>query len=387
METLNLNANPALDPHLLVAPPLESDKKSPGVAWLLSFFCPGAGQLYCGAQARGILTLVIFWTATLVALATKPPALAWGIALRYALALWCFATLDAFFTAREFNAGIAPMLEGANPRVAAILNLITKGWGYFYLGKKGQGIAVFIALVAFDGSARALKGRPRLWMAGLEEAVLICFCVHAYLLGKRQLQSILPTSGVNHDRFSEGLPLASSAFVAANYLLLVSLGLMLPNYKPIDGSKASIQQTATAILYRNATYGIAVEFPLGWELSYPTPNEFVMGTRPGGGCTVQFMAAAELPIVSRQADIRDIIRILTSKGYVYEQERSTHLGDLAASEVSFRHKRQSDSEIDQSYLFAKKGLSSYILITSMTEDVRSKCEELSERIRSTVRIR
>jgi len=44
------------------------------------------------------------------------------------------------------------------------------------------------------------------------------------------------------------------------------------------------------------------------------------------------------------------------------------------------------SEIDQKYLFAKKGLSSYVLITSTNEEVRSKCEVLSEQIRSTVKL-
>ena len=43
-------------------------------------------------------------------------------------------------------------------------------------------------------------------------------------------------------------------------------------------------------------------------------------------------------------------------------------------------------EIDQTYLFTKKGLSSYILITSTNEEVRSKCEALSEQIRSKVKL-
>jgi hypothetical protein len=184
---------------------------------------------------------------------------------------------------------------------------------------------------------------------------------------------------------SVGVPITCGAFVAVSYLMLVALGLLLPNYEPIDESRAEVEKTSVATTYRNPKYRVSIEFPPGWELSYPTTKQFVMGVRPGGGCVVQFMAAAELPFVTRQAQVREIVRILTPKGYVYEQERSTELGGFAASEVTFRHKRD-QGEIDQKYLFAKKGLSSYILITSTNEEVRSKCEVLSEQIRSKVKL-
>jgi len=388
METLNLNANAAGPSAGLAVPLTEVDRKRPWLAWLLSFFCPGAGQLYCGFGGRGITTLVIFWAAALVTVLSHAPALQWGIALRYALALWCFATLDAFFSAREMNSGIAPLMEGANPRVAAILNLTTKGWGYFYLGKKGPGIAVFLLLITLDGTLRTLKGPPRLWLSAIAEVVMIGLCVHAYLLGRNQLAPSLPpeTIASTEDGLSVGVPVACAAFVAANYLLLVLLGLMLPNYKPVDQSKAVIEERAAAIIYRNAKYGVSIEFPSGWSLSRPE-NQFVMGSRPGGGCVVQLMAAAELPFVTRKNNTNEIIRLLTAKGYVYEQQRNSHLGNLAASEVTFRHHQGDDGEIDQSYLFTKKGLSSYVLITSMSDEVRSKCEALSEQIRSSVRVR
>ena len=179
--------------------------------------------------------------------------------------------------------------------------------------------------------------------------------------------------------------MVGGAFVATSYLMLAAIGVFLPNYKSVDESKAVIEKTAAATIYRNPKYKVSIEFPPGWELSYPTTNEFVMGVRPGGGCAVQFMAAPELPFVTRQSSVREMIRLLTPKGYVYEQERTTDLGGFAASEVTFRHKLE-DGEIDQSYLFAKRRLSSYMLITTAREDVRSKCETLSEQIRSKVKL-
>jgi len=386
METLGLNVQSVTAPGPQIQP-TATERKNPTLAWLFSFFCPGIGQLYCRNEGRGWVTLVLFWVAAAVTFSVKPPALAWGIALRYVMALWCFATLDAFFSAREINAGIAPLLEGANPRVAAILNLTTKGWGYFYLGRKGEGIGIFILLMIADGVFRTLNGRPRLWASGLAEIVMICLCVHGYLLGRNQLKAVLPAEppATTEGGLSVGVPITCGAFVAASYLMLAVFGLLLPNYESIDESRAVIEKTSVATIYRNPKYKVSVEFPAGWELSYPTAKEFVMGVRPGGGCVVQFMAAAELPIVTRQADVRGIVRVLTAKGYVYEQERSTELGGFAASEVTFRHRRD-EGEIDQKYLFAKKGLSTYILITSTNEEVRSKCEVLSEQIRSTVKL-
>jgi len=385
MESLNLNGESLVAPSLPI-PPAETDRKNPTLAWLLSFFCPGAGQLYCRNEGRGLVTIIVFWIAFIVAFTDKPPAPAWGIAVRYAMALWCFATLDAFFSAREINAGVASLLEGANPRVAAILNLTTKGWGYFYLGKKQQGIVTFLLLLAAEGWFRTLKGQTRLWAAGVAELVMITLCVHGYLLGRDQLKKVLPAGApLPANGLSVGVPMVGGAFVATSYLMLAAIGVFLPNYKSVDESKAVIEKTAAATIYRNPKYKVSIEFPPGWELSYPTTNEFVMGVRPGGGCAVQFMAAPELPFVTRQSSVREMIRLLTPKGYVYEQERTTDLGGFAASEVTFRHKLE-DGEIDQSYLFAKRRLSSYMLITTAREDVRSKCETLSEQIRSKVKL-
>lgn len=384
METLNLNTQDAVAASP-ATPPRKAERKNPTSAWLLSFFCPGAGQLYCRNEGRGLVTLILFWIAASVALSVKPPAPAWGIAVRYAMALWCFASLDAFFSAREVNTGIAPLIEGGNPRVAAILNLTTKGWGYFYLGKKREGIVIFLLLLAADGGFRTLKGHTRLWVSGIAELVMITLCVHGYVLARNQLKKVLPAETPSSTGLSVGVPIACGAFVATCYLVLVAIALLLPNYKPVDESLAVIEKTTAATIYRNPRYKVSIEFPPGWELSYPTTNEFVMGVRPGGGCAVQFMAAPELPFVTRQSDIRDIIRLLAAKGYVYEQERTTDLGGFAASEVTLRHTRD-EGEIDQKYLFAKKGLSSYILITTAREDVRSKCETLSDQIRSKVRL-
>ena len=48
----------------------------------------------------------------------------------------CFAFLDAYFTALEINSGAGELIDAVNPRVAVVLNLLTAGLGYFYLGER-----------------------------------------------------------------------------------------------------------------------------------------------------------------------------------------------------------------------------------------------------------
>jgi TM2 domain-containing membrane protein YozV len=132
--------------------------RGPLVAFLLSLVFPGTGQIYCGKTSRGLWTLAIFFPAlALTVYCTlqlggadgKFNAFFWGILLRITLFLYVFAFLDAFFTAREMTAG-TDVFIAESPRVAAILNLLTRGFGYFYLGQRELGLTVFFGLMFFQ---------------------------------------------------------------------------------------------------------------------------------------------------------------------------------------------------------------------------------------------
>lgn len=370
----------------LPVPPGESERKNTGLAWVLSFVCPGAGQLYCGQWRSGVTTFIVFWCAVAVTFVAKPPAPTWGIALRYALALWCFATLDAYFSARDINSGAGPFLQGANPRVAAILNLITKGWGYFYLGRKAAGILTFTVLLGADASLRRLHGHAKRWGYLIAEFVFIALSAHAYHLGLSKVRSIaIPRSHSWPENFSVGLPIVTATFVATAYLTLVTLGALLPDYKTVDQSNASITKKNDGIFYRNPKYGVALRFPPGWQVSNAEGDQFVKGMRPGGRCVVQFLAVPEMPYISMSRHFRQLGKTLYAKGQTFDTERDADLGTLAAHEVTFRYV-QDEAEIDQSYAEVRKGLSIYVLITSSDSETRSRCEALSDEIKSSVRL-
>jgi TM2 domain-containing membrane protein YozV len=385
VEILSIKPEPAAS--VLLEPAPEDERRNVLTAWLLSAICPGMGQLYCGHQTRGWVTCFVFWIAFAYTAARDISSWQFRFALRYVIAMWCFATLDAFFSAQEINSGMAPLVEGANPRVAAILNLMTKGWGYFYLGRKGAGIATFLVLLAADATLRTLRGQPARIAYLAAELVLLALSVHAYYLGSVPLrEKVAPVLTNFSDRLSVGVPLVTAAFAASVYLSLVILGASLPDYTKIDQSKARTISTTAGTLYQNLRYGVSVRFPSGWEVTNSVSNEFTKGIRPGGRCIVQFMAVPEVPYFSMSHHFRQLAKTLKAKGDVFDTERETAIGGFAAHEVTFR-KEQDETEIDTSFAELRKGLSIYVVVTSSDSDTRSKCEALSDDIKSSVRLR
>jgi hypothetical protein len=109
---------------------------------------------------------------------------AWAAALRLSLILYIFGFLDAYYSAREINAGTDPP-PYANPRVAAVLNLLTRGFGYWYLGERKKGWVFFIGL----GLLFVVSQGPQLrsMVEAILEVVMIAIAIDAYRIGRRQL--------------------------------------------------------------------------------------------------------------------------------------------------------------------------------------------------------
>ena len=72
-------------------------KKSAGVAVILSFFLPGLGQIYNGQIGKGIILIilsVVFWLLSSIVI---------GIPLY--IILWIYGMYNAYSTANQINAG------------------------------------------------------------------------------------------------------------------------------------------------------------------------------------------------------------------------------------------------------------------------------------------
>jgi hypothetical protein len=119
----------------------EAPHKSAGRAFALSLLVPGLGQFYCGKTGRGWVTLGFWLLGLLFAFSTRAGLK--GTDIMVISVLWIFSFLDAYFTAIEINRGQDTQLDGQNPRVAVTLNLLTAGFGYFYLGERRKGTRDF----------------------------------------------------------------------------------------------------------------------------------------------------------------------------------------------------------------------------------------------------
>ena len=211
----------------------QTQHKSAGLAFLLSLFLPGAGQLYCGKRFRGLVTLCFSLLGAALWFLTRQPDLR-GTGLSLILVLWIFSFLDAYFAATEINSGQDLQVDAQNPRVAVTLNLLTAGFGYFYLGERTKGMLMFMAsqLVRF--------GIPRMtgYAGGLVSLLVTCMqmllAVDAYRIARMQLsealgpppeQTVAPT-GVT-SRLPAFVPITLACFVGVSFFAAMIVGLAL----------------------------------------------------------------------------------------------------------------------------------------------------------------
>ncbi|WP_456372824.1 hypothetical protein [Methanocaldococcus sp.] len=81
----------------------EQKKKSVGIAVLLSFVIPGAGQMYLGKVGKGIILLIA--TGILIAFGLLLSLLVIGIPLLLlGLIIWIYSIYDAYKSAKDYNA-------------------------------------------------------------------------------------------------------------------------------------------------------------------------------------------------------------------------------------------------------------------------------------------
>src|ERR1700687_2692249 len=163
MVSLGLNL-----PSITSTSPLETQppRKSAGLAFVISLLVPGGGQMYCGKVARGGTTLAFFVLSVVLTVvgfsvpeSTGRQVL--GVAMLAVMVLYVFSFLDAYYVAREINAGTDLLVESNNPRVASTLNLLTNGFGYWYLGERTKGWAAFIVLgLVMRGISNAVGDSP-----------------------------------------------------------------------------------------------------------------------------------------------------------------------------------------------------------------------------------
>lgn len=188
---------------LALLPPVE--RRSPGAAFTLSLLFPGLGHAYLRRWQIAAWTAGSFLLCLLCMFSETPAFL--GMFLIGVPALYLFGAADAFCAAREWNAGVEGRLIGTNPRVATILNLLTKGFGYFYLGQRAKGIAVIVVMMAMSP---LLQTR---WLSLAAIALQLLIAADGYRVARQQLLEANP-------ELAPGASAAISPFAAPEDSLL-----------------------------------------------------------------------------------------------------------------------------------------------------------------------
>ncbi|HET8823580.1 MAG TPA: hypothetical protein VFM77_00515 [Terriglobales bacterium] len=221
---LNLDLNSGVVSGASWAP--EPRHKSAGLAFLLSFLLPGVGQLYCGKTSRGVTTIV-FWVigATLRMAGDRS-----GMGLMLVIFLWVFAFLDAYFTALEINAGNDDQVDFQNPRVAATLNFLTAGLGYFYLGERTKGMVLFLVINSLKFVVGGTTGYWRGVVALLSMTVGIVMSVDAWRIATRRVQVLTDNTSspiaapAKPSRLPAFVPIGIATLACAAFLALAVFG-------------------------------------------------------------------------------------------------------------------------------------------------------------------
>ena len=363
--------------------------KNPTLAFLMSLVVPGLGQFYCGKNSRGAWTLVFFlisagaslWMIPMLA-GNTGMAVLWGILFRIAVFLYAFGFLDAYFTAREMTAGTDPFVP-ESPRVAAILNLLTRGFGYFYLGQRKAGFAVFIGLGIFQrivlSGANSEGQRGEAAGAVFMELVLAFMAVHAYRLARKNEDEILATIQPA-PRFNAigglptAIPIGSAVVIGAAYLAVCSIGLYMPDYSAIDQTSAHISQDDQAKEYTNPTYGVLMRAPGSWSLTDQGTRQFVEARRKDQACVASLRVIAWSPLLPLSSYAKALSTDLErpeNKGGRLGRNEATTLGKSSARDISL--------------ILNRMGL--YILTTDSLTESASDCKADFEFIRQSVALR
>jgi hypothetical protein len=243
-------------PALELTPP--SRQVRPVLALLLSVLCPGLGHLYIGlfSRAAWIFFSELLCLAFLAVQGPLQTAAVFSIP-----AIYCFAMIDAYFGAWEWNAGATSLLEGNNPRIVAILNLLTKGFGYFYLGDRTKGLLCFFIIAIVQG---LLQTRPNVWTAILGISLQIAIAIDGYRVARQNLHREHPelqqntTTGDNGD--TSGLidranPGGLRPAIAKVLFTIIGLSLFLGyaglravNGRPVK-SRGTLEQGPSGLIY------------------------------------------------------------------------------------------------------------------------------------------
>jgi hypothetical protein len=276
-------------------------------------------------------------------------------------------------------------MTGANPRVTAILNLLTKGFGYFYLGDRGKGIACFLAMSAVQA---LLLLHANVWTQVLAISLQVAVALDGYRVARERLLSNHPelraipeeggASGNIVDRADPGSlkpTLATALFTVLGGAMLIAYAALLAlNGHPIK-TAGTLEQGPEGLTYRDIRAGIELTVPEEW-IPFRSANSLVALRSDGAALIAEEKFATYAADSMLKETEKDIQKLHPEATFTLHPEVLAH---RPASGLDTSFNNSEGVAVHQRFIAIRRGMNLFIVIESWTEpekrDVLDKIEQ------------
>jgi hypothetical protein len=359
-------------------------------------FIPGLGQYYCGKRSRDLYTFLSFATSLYCVIRFFPASnpvdeTLWPFAARTLLAVYVFASLDAYYTAREVSDGVDEQ-SGQNPRVAAFLNFVSFVGGYIYLRRAKRAVVISAAVIVGLGIISEMAFGD-VWMDFAVEALAALLAIDAYRIQRPSLvksttdplRSSAASDAVGHGvELSPRVPLGLAFAVALLYAGLVGAPLFSPDFSDVSQAETVLPTGDNNRTYANPHYGIEARIPYGWELDLSNPSYFFQAFRSEGGCRVDFYAEGALPWLGAPLRIQQFLEYMSTRKHVrFVRQEGSRVGSVPAHRLTFEGE-DGDRLTTYDYFVVRRPWSFYWFTSSTYSDFSEPCQKDVENIRRSL---
>jgi hypothetical protein len=277
---------------------------------------------------------------------------------------------DAYFAARERNAGVTSLLTGANPRIAAILNLLTKGFGYFYLGDRVKGAVCFVVVSAVGA---LILIHTSIWTSILAISLQIAVAVDAYRVGRQRLFArhpvLLPTSDGTPDAVERSNPGGLQPGIASAFFLVLAAVSVLTyaTLRAMSGEHITtlgvLELGPSGLIYRNLAEHIEMTAPGNWSESR-AGVELVKLSGEGSS----FIVTDQYAIFASDTAIDSNVAAILERhpeAHVVRSEGSLAGQSYKSFQASFQN--ESGVTVTQRFVVLRRGLKMFIVIETWVD--------------------
>jgi hypothetical protein len=307
------------------------------------------------------------------------------------LAVYVFASLDAYFTACEISGGLDEQ-SGQNPRVAAFLNFASFVGGYIYLRRTRRAVMVLAAVIVGLGVFSEMAF-VSIWMDFAVEASLGLLAIDAYRIQRRSLHKssadpLRPTAAsaaVGHaGELSPKVPLGLAFVVALLYAGLVAAPLFVPDFSEISQAETVLLTRDNGRTYANSAHGIEAHIPHGWELDLSHPSYFFRAFRGEGGCRVDLYAEGTLPWLGAPLRIQQFLEYMSTRKHVrFVRQDESRVGSVPAHRLIFEGE-DGDRLTTYDYFVVRRPWSFYWFTSATYSDFSEPCLKDVDNIRRSL---